>query len=274
MNVIDNGRSRVHDSGIMRYKVIACRVFWRELSLLSARSSVSLDVTWIQQGLHNYPDLLRDEIQGEIDRAEDTPTGPTSITTPPEDYAGVILGFGLCSGAVTGVRSHRLPLILPRSHDCIALLLGSRCRYNEELRREPATYWFSPGWLEEASLPAGGQRDLIAARLRHLYGGDNSEYLVELARSSLSDYRRANLIQWPELLREDRLERVHALAADFGWRVENLTGDAAWLTRIVEGEWTAEDVATARPGETFAADTDGEVVKVISADGSRLERYA
>jgi hypothetical protein len=110
--------------------------------------------------------------------------------------------------------------------------------------------------------------------LRRLYGDDNSEYLVELERSSLSDYRRASLIQWPELLREDRLERVHALAADFGWCVENLTGDTAWLTRIVEGEWTAKDVATARPGETFAADTDGEVVKVIAADGSQLERYA
>lgn len=271
---VDNTRGTVHDSCIMRYKVIACRVFSRELSLLSAGSSVSLDVTWIRQGLHNYPGVLRREIQAEIDRAEEIPTDPTSATMPAQDYAGIILGFGLCSGAVTGVRSRRLPLILPRSHDCIGLLLGSSRRYTEEVRREPGTYWFTPGWLEEAVFPSGRHRNLMVDRLKEHYGEENAAYLVEVERDALADYTRATLIQWPEVARGDRLERVRSIAADFGWRVETSDGDAAWLSRIMDGRRQEDDVAVARPGETFAASADEDVVRVIRPTDTRSARYA
>lgn len=258
----------------MRYKVIACRVLARELSLLSARSSVSLDVTWIRQGLHNYPGVLRDEIQSEIDRAEEIPADPTSVTMPAEDYAGIILGFGLCSGAVAGIRSKRLPLVLPRSHDCIGLLLGSSRRYTEEVRREPGTYWFTPGWLEEASVPSGPHRGLMVDRLSAYYGEDNATYLVELERAALADYTRATLIQWPELARADRLQQVRSIAADFGWCVETMDGDAAWLSRVMNGRWHGNDVAVARPGDSFAASADEDVVRVTSPADGRSVGYA
>ena len=113
----------------MRYKVIACAVFNREISLLSATSRATLDVTWIRQGLHSYPDLLRKEIQREIDRAEAPLEGPDQVARPPEEYSAIILGFGMCSRAVSGLKTKRLPLVMPRSHDCIGILLGSHTRY-------------------------------------------------------------------------------------------------------------------------------------------------
>lgn len=246
----------------MRYKVIACRVFSREISLLAARSSVVLDITWVRQGLHNYPSVLRETIQQEIDRAEAPMEGPAAATGPPEDYAAVILGFGLCGGATAGLYSRRLPLVIPRAHDCIGLLLGSRALYEEELAREPGTYWFSPGWIEEASFPSGAQYDLIHRRYAGLYGDENAHYLVNLERSSLSAYRRAVLVQWPELRRPEYEARVAEVARELGWVIETADGDSSWLFRVLSGTASEDDAVTAGPGETVEQSPDEHVFRV------------
>ena len=41
------------------------------------------------------------------------------------------------------------PLVVPRSHDCIALFLGSDAEYHEQFRHFPGTYYVSAGWVEE-----------------------------------------------------------------------------------------------------------------------------
>ena len=243
----------------MRYKVIACRVFHRELALLSAKSDTVLDITWIRQGLHNYPDLLRVAIQEAIDRTEAPPEGPDAITGPPEPYQAIILGFGLCSLAIAGLRSKRLPLVVPRSHDCVGVLLGSNARYREEFERAPGTYWFSPGWVEEATFPVGEQREVIRRRLSAQYGEENSDYLVNFQRDSLADYTRAAYVSLPELDRDRYHTRVGEIASDFGWAVEVLPGDLSYLGRILNGTWNEAETLVCAPGMEIQAefDTDG-----------------
>lgn len=247
----------------MRYKVIACSVFFREISLLAARSSAVLDVTWIRQGLHNYPDLLRREVQREIDRTENPEMRPDQVARPPEEYAAIILGFGLCSRAVSGLRTTRLPLILPRAHDCIAILLGSHGRYSREFNAAPGTYWFSPGWIEQSVFPSGSQCALLRSRFAELYDEDNAEYLVELERDSLSSYTRAARIVWPELDRGSYRERVTEIARDFGWEMAELQGDPGMLTRILEGDWREEEVAICTPGHTLEVGEEDDVVACV-----------
>jgi len=38
--------------------------------------------------------------------------------------------------------------VVPRAHDCITLLLGSKERYAKLFGERPGTYWYSAGWLE------------------------------------------------------------------------------------------------------------------------------
>jgi len=251
----------------MRYKVIACSVFSREISLLAARSSAVLDVSWIRQGLHNYPELLRREVQREIDRAENPEQRPDQVARPPEEYAAIILGFGLCSRVVSGLKTRRLPLILPRAHDCIAILLGSHRRYKSEFDAAPGTYWFSPGWIEQAAFPSGEQCDLMRSRFAELYDEDNAEYLVELERDSLASYTRAARIVWPELDRRSYRDRVAEIAADFGWEVTEIRGDPAMLERILAGDWRDEEVAICPPGHTLEVGQEEEVVACVPARG-------
>lgn len=247
----------------MRYKLIACRVFSREISLLIARSSAVIDVVWLKQGLHNYPSLLREEIQQEIDRTEAPPDGPDSVARPPEEYSAIILGFGLCSRAVAGVRSERLPLVLPRAHDCIALLLGSHKRYQQEFSKAPGTYWFSPGWIEQSAFPCGAQCGLMKGRFAELYGEENAEYLVQLERDSLAAYSRAALITWPDLDSDAYHGRAREIAEDLGWQSETVQGDPGFLDRIVNGDWRDEETVVCPPGKSFEAGDDEEVVRLV-----------
>lgn len=247
----------------MRYKVIACSVFTRELSLLAARADVVLDVTWIRQGLHNYPDRLRREIQAEIDRAERRIDDATGVTRPPEEYAAIILAFGLCSRSVAGLSSRRLPIILPRAHDCIGVLLGSHRRYKEEFDAAPGTYWFSPGWIEQSIFPCGVQRDLLRERFAAEYGDENAEYLVEFERESLAAYTRAAYIRWPELDRNEYRERTREIATDMGWEAVTVEGDSGMLERIVNGRWTDDDAITCPPGYGLEVGSEAEVVRCV-----------
>lgn len=252
----------------MRYKLIGCRVFSREISLLAAKSSAVIDVVWLRQGLHNYPSLLRDEIQQEIDRTETPPDGPDSVARPPEEYSAIILGFGLCSRAVAGLQTKRLPLVLPRAHDCIAILLGSHQRYQEEFSESPGTYWFSPGWIEQSAFPCGSQCGLMRERFAELYGEDNAGYLVQLERDSLASYSRAALITWDDLDMEAYHRRTNEIAEDLGWRSETVRGDSGLLDRILNGQWQDEEVIVCPPGKSFETGDDEEVVRLVENEES------
>jgi hypothetical protein len=50
--------------------------------------------------------------------------------------------------AVVGLRAAMSTLIVPRTDDCIALLLGSQENYKKHLKQEPGTYFLSKGWIE------------------------------------------------------------------------------------------------------------------------------
>jgi hypothetical protein len=42
-------------------------------------------------------------------------------------------------------------MVVPRAHDCIALLLGSREKYAVYFDAHPGTFYQSPGWVERAA---------------------------------------------------------------------------------------------------------------------------
>ena len=254
----------------MRLKVIACKVFTREISLLAARSDAVLDVTWIRQGLHNCPGLLREEIRREIRNAESDPDGPNRIARPPEDYSAIVLGFGLCSRAVSEITTSRLPLVVPRCHDCVGILLGSRRRYREFFDAHPGTYWLSPGWIEQATFPCGEQCAIMRSRYVEQFGEDNGEFLMRTEHEALRPYSRAVLVTWPELDRPEYHARLAEVARDFGWDSECLEGDSGLLERMLNGVWDPEEVLVCPPGWSIEAGDDGdEVLRAVERAAAR-----
>lgn len=112
-----------------RRLVIACATVIEEMSpfLPENVSSETLDF-----GLHLQPNHLKKALQEKIDRA--------SL------HADVLLlGYGLCSLAVVGLRATTAHLVIPRVDDCIAIFLGSCNAYREQTQKEPGTYYLTKG---------------------------------------------------------------------------------------------------------------------------------
>ncbi|MCL2029428.1 MAG: DUF1638 domain-containing protein [Deltaproteobacteria bacterium] len=134
-----------------RRAIIACAIMKMELEALAGGQSV--DLYFLEQGLHSTPRLMPGRIQEKID--ELAPLGHERIS----------LGYGLCSNGILGVSGRRSPLTIPRCHDCIALFLGSNQRYREMFQKRPGTYYLTSGWIAEGDDPLASVEGPYTERL-------------------------------------------------------------------------------------------------------------
>ena len=146
--------------GAKRLQLIACKVMQREAYFCAARSRNVVDIVLMPQGLHNEPDRLRREVQKALERTRDIQDRP---------YDASLLGYGLCSNGVVGLGAE-IPIVIPRAHDCITLLLGSKDRYQEYFDSHRGVYWYSPGWIESGKQPSQERYDLLLREYVQKYG--------------------------------------------------------------------------------------------------------
>ena len=131
----------------MRFQFIVCKVMQKEAYFCAARSKNTIDIVLMQQGLHNEPDKLRNEVQQALDCTTDLQG---------RSYEASLLGYGLCSNGIVGL-SAKIPIVVPRGHDCVTLLLGSKDKYKQYFDSHRGVYWYSSGWIETGNQP-GRQR--------------------------------------------------------------------------------------------------------------------
>ena len=153
--MIDTGDIAVPVGDAKRLQLIACKVLQREAYFCAARSKNVVDVVLMPQGLHNEPDRLRSEVQKALERTHDIQDRP---------YDASLLGYGLCSNGIVGLGAE-IPIVIPRAHDCITLLLGSKERYQEYFDSHRGVYWYSPGWIESGKQPGKERYELLLRRV-------------------------------------------------------------------------------------------------------------
>jgi hypothetical protein len=130
--------------------IIACQVFLRELSYYASQSDNIITFTWLTQGLHDTPELLRKSVAQAIEQLHEQCASKMRKHIPDV----IALGYGLCSNGVVGLSGGSLPLIVPKTDDCIALFLGSQKRYLQLFEKYNGTYWLNNGWVENAFIPS------------------------------------------------------------------------------------------------------------------------
>ena len=240
-----------------RVKLIACEVLARECHAVVARAKRPIDLELLQQGLHDLgPDGMRERLQEAIDATE--------------GYDEILLGYGLCSNGIVGLKARAATLVVPRAHDCISLFLGSAKRYQDEFEREPGTYYFSGGWLErdkDMKHPPGStvnERLGIGksfAEYAAEYGEENARYLVKTLGEGLTHYTRIVFIQMglgPEgAFEEAARQRAEAEALRF----EKLVGDLGLLQRLVDGDTSGDEVLIVPSGGTIRPDHTGRIIR-------------
>ena len=193
--------------------ILACPVFrvWLVANLPDALAD---RVAFLDEGLHARPASLRQAIQTTID----------GVRRP----SVVALAYGLCGNGLHGVQAGPHTLLIPRSHDCIAILLGSHDARQTQLEEEPGTYVLSPGWINSGKNPLDEYRALECR-----YGAETATYVMD---AQYCHYRRLILVgQDPrelEAVRPKALE-IAAYCARWGMGYEERLGSGDYLRRLV-----------------------------------------
>lgn len=224
------------------FKIIACEIFRRELEQAAAVCPNELDITFIKQELHTTPRLLRETLQKEIDAAE--------FGGKPD---AILLCYGLCSNAVTGIGGKRTSVVIPRAHDCITYFMGSKERYAEYFAKVSGSFYYTQGWLELGQ--DIGTVDIERKRSEYMerFDGDEEsvEYLLEMDREMLKSYRYLTYITWPGFDNQKGIKKAQKRAEDSGLELLQYEGSDRLLIDLVNGNWDEEAFLILQPGEVI-----------------------
>lgn len=207
-----------------KVKFFCCKTMMDEVEAIRPEQIV---VEYVEYALHRNPEKLRAELQKKID-------GENEATV-------LVFVYGLCSRGLDGLKAGSKTLVIPRVHDCISLLLGSRQRYEEEFGADPGTYYLSKGWIDQQADPYMEYEENKAK-----YGEENARWISD---QLYRNYKRVVFIdtQLPDL---EQYEEYSQRVADFlNCCYQKVSGEKDFFERLVTGDW-AKDFVVVKPGES------------------------
>ncbi len=239
----------------MRLLLLGCEILLRELCEAIVRSPHMVEAQFLPAGLHELTsEQMRRRMQAAIDAAD------------PARHDAIVLGYALCGTGVAGLEARTLKLVVPRAHDCITLLLGSRARYQELFAANSGVYYRSVGWVERADQIlrqlGGSQHRASLEELIGLYGESNGRYLYEEYRRYEKMYSKLIYIQSGLEPDGSFLERARAEAAGKHWEFETVAGDLTLLRRLLAGDWD-RDFLIVSPGHRIEASYGDDIITAV-----------
>jgi hypothetical protein len=228
----------------MRLQFITCKVMQREAYYCAARSKNVVDVVLMEQGLHDEPDRLRTEVRKALENTHDIQKRP---------YDASLLGYGLCSNGIVGL-SAEIPVVVPRGHDCITLLLGSKDKYQEYFDSHRGVYWYSPGWIESGKQPSKKRYEKLLEEYKEKYGDDNAQYLMEVEQNWIKEYSWATFIDWGLTDSSEYKNYTKSCAEYLHWNYEELKGSPALMQKLIDGDWHESEFLVVKPGQKIGED--------------------
>ena len=194
--------------------VIACKVFQSLLEKLMP-DNMAAQVAFFDYGLHRVPDKLNWTVQDAID----------SIETP----SLIMLAYGMCGNGLKGIKARQHTLVIPRTDDCIAILLGSYEKYSQEFFATPGSYYLTKGWLESGSNPLIEYEELVEK-----YGEKDASWIMD---QQYANYERLVFVAHSEADLEKYRPKAHEVAEyckRWGFRYEEIQGSNLYLRRLIE----------------------------------------
>ena len=193
--------------------IITCQVLEKEIkSLIRDNPEVSHFVV-MEWGLHVQPDRLLAAVSDQIRKMED-------------QVEAVVLGYGRCQAMDRLPANFKIPVFRPPAEDCLGVLLGQE-RYEQEIRKEAGTWFFSRGWTEMGM-------DFIFHELQVNRLAEKGLDPLKIAHRMLKDFTRGLYIEtgleddlrlWPKALEISR---------EFHLRLERTTGSISLLKQTIE----------------------------------------
>ncbi len=195
----------------MKIKIIGCASTMNEVKWLGI--SENMDCTFCDFNLHGKPAKLHQMLQQAI--------------IDSQNFDLIILTYNRCSNVLVNLISPKVPLLFPKTHDCIGLLLGSHKRHLEFCRKNSAAYYFSQGWLDYGRDP---YTEYLEYQIK--YGTKKAKSLIH---TLYGRYQKAVLIITPSMKNIAYYRtKVKEIACFFHWDIDEVEGDMALLTSLIK----------------------------------------
>ena len=237
-----------------RYMLIGCAVMYREICLCAAQSKNIIDFEFMDKGLHDIGEkAMSNALQQVID----------SVDT--QKYSAILLCYGLCNYGVKGLHA-KIPLVIPKAHDCITLFMGSKEKYSRYFNSNPGTYYRTSGWIERGSFGLDGEEDVMSqlgikpGADYSQYGEENAKYLMEMLGNWTSNYTKQTFIDtgvgdvtvYEAMVEEEAKAR--------GLDYESIKGDPRLIRLLMDGDWDEAEFLVVPPGNKITAAYDDAIM--------------
>ena len=228
----------------MKIKFIACRVLKNEIELAAEHSPHTIGYDYIEAGLHDRPGELRETLQAAINKSNE------------EEWDYLFVGYGLCGRGTIGITTDRIPLVIPRTHDCIALFLGSNREYFTQFGSCPGTYYLSASWFQEKALPQlSHKQSFLPAEdeFKHYaekYGTENAEFIYDFFNRWRKNYKRVAFISTGVPKEDDYKSIAREFANAHNLQYEEIESEGTFILKSVNGDWDEQDFLILKPGYT------------------------
>ena len=197
----------------MRIGIIYCETLKSEINSLAGRIPEITHLRKMDWGLHIEPENLLAAVREQIEDLQ-------------EQVDVIVLGYGRCQSLDRVGDNFKVPVLLPEGEDCIGVLLGQK-RYEQELQKNPGTWFLSPGWTRMGTEFVF--RELQLNRVSH----KNIDPL-KLARRMLDGFSRALYIDIPNCDEiEDLRPKAQEISDDLGLCLEETKGSLSELEKVI-----------------------------------------
>ncbi len=222
----------------MKTALIACEGFRRELEPFSPENAL-----YLPQIYHDDPEKLHSALQSAIDRLEESP-----------GLEIICLCYPLCGGAALGLVSKKVPLILPKAHDCMDLLMACSQEFRDFRKNNPGSFYYTPSWIDFAYTPSKKSISKRHRKNAKLYGKEAAEFLSD-QNTVLKNYIACVYLQNPfSSPKENRryIRHTKKAAAYLGFTYRSLFMDLSLLKCLAAGETAGPHVSRVPPGRAVA----------------------
>lgn len=233
--------------------LVACSVLEAEIASLTQHATHIVHREFFEIGLHDQPGLLRIRLAEAIARAE-----------ADDKVEAVVLVYGLCGLALVDLAPRRRPLVVPRAHDCLTLLLGSKERYAACMSTEPGTYWYSPGWNRGRRVAGPDREAKLRAEYTEKFGAEDAGALLDMERECFAHHTTAGYTDLGLSGDDEQRRYAERCSRSLGWRFQHHPGDATLLRGLLQGPWDDEGrFLVVQPGQRIAHAADTRIIKAV-----------
>jgi N-methylhydantoinase A/oxoprolinase/acetone carboxylase beta subunit len=231
--------------------IIACAVLALDIKHTAEKLGMEVGTKFLEGGLHDRPNLLREKLQEAID-----------VISATGGCERIVIGYGVCGRGTIGVRSRGVPLAIPKVHDCIALFLGGDAAYRREFKKFPGTYYISAGWYEEKTEPHSqrqrtayyGDEKLNYDELVEKYGKAAADETFQFLNTWQKNYQRAAFIETGARKSSKYENYASRMAEQYGWAYEKIIGSQNLTQKLLTAGETTDEVLVVPPNHVVEFD--------------------